>query len=357
MPPSLSDRIRQSILDSGPLPVDRYIELCLNDPDDGYYARRPNLGEFGDFITAPLVSQMFGELLGLWVVEVWRRLGSPDCVRLVELGPGLGVMMSDMLRAASVRQDFRQACQIWLVETSSVLRVRQMSALAGNPEVRWAKRLEDIPAGDPTIVVANEFLDCLPIRQAVRDLDGWRERCIGTRPQGGFEFVSGEIVAPPHAPEAPPGAIFEWSPAMTGAAGVMADIVMRDRGAALMIDYGWDGPALGDTLQAVSGHNKRHPLEHPGQADLTAHVDFPNVLAAARAAGARVTRIRDQGDFLEDLGISARAARLATIHPERQPQILRQHERLTGIHEMGRLFKVAAIASGDLSLPALELVQ
>lgn len=352
---TLRERLAALIRLEGPLAADRFMEICLHDPDDGYYATRPDLGETGDFITAPLVSQMFGELLGLWAAEVWARLGRPPCVRLVELGPGHGVMMVDMLRAASLAEDFLPACDLWLVETSAPLRRRQAAALDGLGNPRWAARLESVPGGAPVILLANEFLDCLPIRQAMLTPSGWRERRIGVAADGSLTFVLAEAVDPPaHWAGAAEGCLMERSAALIQCGRAIGERVAASGGAGLFIDYGRDAPGPGDTLQALRGHAKVAPLEHPGEADLTAHVDFPAFLAAARSAGARTGPIVGQGDFLAALGVHARAAALALARPDRAPTIARQLERLVAHERMGGLFKVAVVHAEGLEVPGFE---
>jgi SAM-dependent MidA family methyltransferase len=335
--------------------VDRYMDLCLNDPQDGYYGAHPRLGAEGDFITAPHVSQMFGELLGLWAAEVWDALGRPASARLVEIGPGDGVMMSDVLRAARAAAGFLACADVWLVETSAPLVAIQAQRLAGAGNTRWAGALEEIPGGAPLIVLANEVLDCLPIRQAVATDQAWRERRIDLGTDGRLTFVIGEPVEPPGAP-APvsSGAVFEWSAAAAAFGRSVGERVLRDGGAALFIDYGSGEPAIGDTLQALEAHCRRDPLQEPGRADLTAHADFAAFAAAARAAGAAVTRLVPQADFLKALGIELRADTLARARPDRADTILRQLRRLTGADQMGQLFKVLAVHTPGLAVPGLE---
>jgi NADH dehydrogenase [ubiquinone] 1 alpha subcomplex assembly factor 7 len=353
---TLLDRLRRLITREGPLSVDRYMDICLHDPEHGYYATRPQLGEAGDFITAPLVSQMFGELLGLWAAEVWTRLGRPERVRLVELGPGHGVMMGDALRAAKRVPGFLDACEVWLVETSAPLRRRQAAALEGSNLPRWASRLGAVPADAPMILLANEFLDCLPIRQGVRSPSGWRERRVGLDAGGGLAFSAAEPIRPPSSlADVPVGTVAERSDALRELGSTIGALVVRAGGAALFIDYGRAAPGPGDTLQALRGHRKESPLACPGEADLTAHVDFPAFLDAARATGAEVGPIRTQGAFLRDLGIDIRAAALAAARPDRAGTIARQLQRLIGPDQMGELFKVAVVCQPSLAAPGFEV--
>ena len=338
----LRRRLSERIARDGPITVAAYMHACLHDPEDGYYAVRPALGEAGDFITAPHVSQMFGELLGVWAAEVWVRLGQPPRVRLVELGPGDGALMSDALRSARAQPGFLDAIEVVLVETSAPLRDRQSAALASfRPS--WVRSLEDIDDDVPLIGLANEFLDCLPIRQAVRCADGWRERRIGEQ---GFE--AGEAVDV--SSDGPTGAVFEWSPALVALGVAVGELVARASGAALFIDYGRSAPGLGDTLQALRGHAKESPLANPGQADLTAHVDFPAFLETAGSPWPILT----QRTFLSGLGLAERAAALAHANPHEVEKIERQVCRLTSPDQMGELFKVACVASPGLTPPGFE---
>ncbi len=346
------DRLADLIDQDGPISVARYMEFCLHDEAFGYYATCPALGAGGDFITAPLVSQMFGEMLGLWAVQLWLDLGRPPRFTLAELGPGDGAMIQDVLRAGKTAPGFLEACELWLVETSAPLRRRQAERLRGLARPSWASRLDDLPRGAPVILLANEFLDCLPVRQAVRTAAGWRERRVGLATDGTLVFVPGGRVPPPPGGDgAPPGAIAEWSPPLEALGEAAGALVAGCGGAALFVDYGRDAPGLGDTLQAVRGHRREPPLARPGQADLTAHVDFPAFLDAARRAGALATPVRNQGAFLRDLGIGARASVLAEARPDRAEVIGRQLERLTAPGQMGELFKAAAIHSPGLRPP------
>ncbi|HYG26345.1 MAG TPA: SAM-dependent methyltransferase [Caulobacteraceae bacterium] len=365
---SLLERLRAEIAQTGPITVAQYMHRCLHDPRDGYYATRPALGEAGDFITAPLVSQMFGELIGLWAAEVWMRLGSPAKVRLVEVGPGDGTLMSDMLRAARAAPGFLDAAEVWLVETSEPLKARQRNRLG---ELNWAADLAGVPSGAPTILIANELLDCLPTDQIVWTGEGWAERVIGLSDDGlgfglkplplagrgwggGETFTPAELTPPPPAPSPQGGGgVFEVSPAQAAFAQTVAERIAADGGAALLIDYGRSEPGFGDTLQALKGHRKVDPLACPGEADLTVHADFPAVLAAAQKARAR-TAITTQGVFLRRLGILERAAALAAARPEHAETIGRQLDRLVAPDQMGELFKAAAIFCGDLVPPGFE---
>jgi SAM-dependent MidA family methyltransferase len=334
------------------------MDLCLHDPDFGYYATRPRLGAEGDFITAPHVSQMVGELLGLWACEVFSALGRPAAVRLVELGPGTGLMMIDVLRAATVvAPAFVAACEIVLLETSAPLRTMQADRLgAAGHAARWIETIGDLPSDKPIIALANEFLDCLPIRQAVRARAGWRERQIALDAGGRLVFALSTHESAPevHLPRSTPvGAVVEWSPALAALGSAIGALISKASGAAIFLDYGFVGPPRpGDTLQAVRGHSKVDPLAHPGESDLTAHVAFDCFLAAARAAGAVTPSPVSQSTFLRALGIEARSAVLCQATPDAADRVKRQLHRLIGPDQMGELFKAVCIHSPHLMAPA-----
>lgn len=352
---SLKKRLEAEIAAAGPMTAAAYVNACLHDPRDGYYATRPALGEDGDFITAPMVSQMFGELLGLWAVQLWRLMGLHAPVRLVEMGPGDGTLIADMLRAAG-RADpgFLRAAEVWLVEVSEPLKARQRETLFQHAP-RWASHLSEIPEGAPVILVANELLDCLPARQFVRTPDGWAERRIGLDETGDLAF--GLSPAPSgFAPsfEAEEGALVEICDAQEQLGEAVGARIARDGGAALFIDYGRDKPGTGDTLQALKAHRKVDPLGCPGEADLTVHADFPAFVRAARLAGVEATPIRGQGDFLKRLGIQSRAAALVSAQPDKGEIIARQLARLIDPDQMGTLFKAVAIHSPGLPVPGFE---
>ncbi len=345
---TLKARLIGDILARGPITVAEYMTRCLHDPDDGYYATRPTLGAAGDFITAPLISQMFGEVLGAWARETWARMGKPERVLLVELGPGDGTLMADVLRVSNLDPEFHRSLEVWLVETSPPLRRAQRERVAA---ARWADTLREVPGGAPVVILANEYLDCLPVRQAVRRRDGWRERRVGLV-TGRLGFIDGAVpdtFTPPC--DAAPDQVWEWSFDLVACGTEVGGRIAAEGGAALFIDYGRDVSGPGDTLQAVRGHRKEGPLENPGEADLTAHVDFPAFAAAARAAGAVAAPLETQAGFLSRLGIEHRAEALACARPEQRGTIARQLARLIAPDQMGALFKVAAIAAPGLVLP------
>lgn len=354
----LADLIARRIRAAGPLTVAEFMAEALQHPRHGYYTGRDPLGAAGDFITAPEVSQVFGELIGLWCAEVWAQMGRPDPVLLVELGPGRGTLMADGLRALAVAPDFRRALRLHLVETSPALRALQARALA-KAEPIWHERLEAVPAG-PLLLVANEFLDALPIRQFERRSGGWHERRVGLAPGGNkFAFAldpapsPSAALIPPRLSTAPEGSVAEVRPAALSLAGGLAERLASEEGAALFIDYGHGESACGDTLQAVRQHRYHPVLEAPGSADLTAHVDFEAFAGAARDAGARSCGPVTQGSFLRTLGIELRAQQLvANASPESGAAIRAGMRRLIDADQMGTLFKVLALTHPDLPTPA-----
>jgi SAM-dependent MidA family methyltransferase len=348
---SLKARLAAEIAATGPIDVAEFMARCLFDPQDGYYATRPALGERGDFITAPLVSQMFGELIGLWLVETWWALGAPPRFVLAEAGPGDGTLMADLLRAARLEPAFGQAAELWLIEASAPLRAQQAERLA-DAAPRWAASLGELPDDAPLLLIANELLDCLPARQFQRTPRGWAERVVGLDATGALAFGLRPAALADAPDDTPAGAIVERSAAQEGFAADLAAQLVAQGGAALLIDYGRDAPGPGDTLQALRGHAKVSPLAAPGEADITVHADFPAVLAAARGAGAR-TGLLTQGEFLRRLGIETRAEALQRARPDRADVIARQLDRLIAPDQMGELFKAAAIWTGPAP-PALE---
>ena len=355
---SLRDRLAREIALTGPMTVADYVTRCLHDPQGGYYATRPSIGATGDFITAPMISQMFGELIGLWAVELWERLGAPERVRLVEVGPGDGTLMADALRAARLAPEFLRAVDLVLIEPSPPLREAQARMLADSDvHPRWVSSLDRIETDAPVILIANEVLDCLPARQFVKTQDGWAERCVGVTDEGALTFglkaITGGFKRP--AFEVEPGQTVEIADQQAMFGREAAALVKAASGAALLIDYGRARPEAGDTLQALRRHQKVDPLETPGEADLTQWADFPAVLEAAVHAGADVTGCLAQGDFLHLLGIEARADRLKAGRPDAAPVIERQLARLTADDQMGTLFKACAIFSPrSLVVPGFE---
>lgn len=343
----------------GPLSIAEYMALALGHRRYGYYMHRDPLGTAGDFITAPEISQMFGELVGLWWVVLWQQMGAPIPVTLAELGPGRGTLMADALRAAQICPGFVAAARVHLVETSPFLKRRQQMTLAARHpalDVKWHERLEDIPASGPLLLVANEFFDALPIRQYVRAEDGWRERKVGLGPdKHNFVFVL-EKVAEPMLPEGlagvENGALVETCPEGQDLARAIGHRISRNGGAALIIDYGHSRSIPGETLQSVRRHAFHNVLDWPGDADLTAHVDFAALLAAARDMGARAYGPVPQGVFLTRLGIEARAQALITqAKIDQAIDIAAALQRLVDPTEMGSMFKVLALTNPGLPPP------
>ena len=319
----LERALRERIAAEGPVSVEAYMEAC----NAYYYATRDPLGARGDFTTAPEISQMFGEIVGAALTDVWKRAGSPPDAIYAELGPGRGTLAGDALRVLC-SAGFRG--EVHLVETSPVLRARQREAM---PDAHWHETVEDLPAR-PLLLVANEFLDALPVRQHV----GGVERRVSVA-AGGLAFDrDGEVV--------------ETSPVRHQAVAAIATCLAAKGGVAIFIDYGHERSASGDTLQAVRGHGYSAVLANPGEQDLTAHVDFEAVANAARQAGAEITPLIPQGEWLVRLGIEARAQALSAAHPDRAAGVQGALERLTSTDQMGKLFKVLAVHSPDWPAPA-----
>jgi len=349
----------EHIRETQPLSVAEYMGHALGHAEYGYYMTRDPFGAQGDFITAPEVSQMFGELLGLWAAVVWQGMGSPETVHLVELGPGRGTLMTDMLRAGFAAPGFRESVQVHMVETSPALKTIQKQALeaASLPhEPLWHGSFDDVAPG-PVIVIANEFFDALPIEQYFHAGDYWCPRVVDIKPDGdGLCFV---LLPPFDAPELPPGLLdvppdtmVEVCPSGLEIVEKISRRIVADGGAALIVDYGHGQSGTGDTLQAVKGHEYHHPLTDPGEADLTAHVDFGALGQRVFASGARALGVVSQGAFLESLGIRERAkALLAGASDEQAEDISGALKRLTDASEMGELFKVMAITAIDAPPP------
>jgi NADH dehydrogenase [ubiquinone] 1 alpha subcomplex assembly factor 7 len=354
----LEKEIRALIETEGPIPVSRYMALCLSDSRHGYYATHDPLGAAGDFTTAPEISQMFGEILGLWCAEVWSAMKSPEKVCLVELGPGRGTMMDDLLRAAKIIPEFSKALDVHLVELSPVLVNRQKQTLEKS-EVRisWHKDVSTLP-NEPLIVVGNEFVDALPIDQFVKTAEGWCERCIGLI-ENKLQFGLNPIpvrgiseILPAHLRSAPAGSVLERRE--LGCLRKIASCIARFGGAALIIDYGEEQTKLCNTLQAVRKHEFADPLELPGKTDLTSLVDFETLGAVTEKEGARVFGPIRQSIFLRRLGIELRAERLKErADAKTRADIDTALARLVGgsPRHMGDLFKVLAFAHPSLPVP------
>ena len=343
----LEEELRAQIAQDGPLTLERYMDLALAHPRHGYYAAHDPLGAGGDFITAPEISQMFGELIGLWAAEAWSAMGEPARLMLAELGPGRGTLMADALRAAQVSAQFRAALDVRLIEISAPLRARQKEALAGAADVPagWHERPDQVPPG-PAVFIANEFFDALPVRHYVKTARGWCERMVGVGADGALAFGLSPQPEPAIRAEAAFGDVLEIGTRAQDMMRALAARIAQDGGAALIIDYGHAETALGETLQAMKGHAFADPLSAPGETDITAHVDFAALKRAALAQGAAVQGPVAQGGFLRELGIEQRAAALKRRASTGQiAGIDAAVARLTGAgeNEMGALFKVMAV--------------
>jgi NADH dehydrogenase [ubiquinone] 1 alpha subcomplex assembly factor 7 len=350
---ALAARIARLIEAQGPISVAQFMAMA----NSTYYAGRDPFGAKGDFITAPDISQMFGELLGLWLVECWQDQGKPTPIRLVELGPGRGTLMADALRAAKLAPEFLASVEVVLVENSPALRdiQRETLKISGVP-VRWQDSFDDALNDRALFLLANEFFDALPIRQFAKTEHGWNERMVTLDENGALVFalapVSSTISRPSSRGVLKLGAIYELSPASNAIAEQIGEIVARNGGAALIVDYGYgDEAALGETLQAVGGHQYKSVLDNPGDVDLSAHVDFAALAEAARTGGALTFGPVSQGDLLSRLGIGARLENLSAKNPAEAPALAAAMERLTAPAQMGTLFKALAIMPKHIATP------
>jgi SAM-dependent MidA family methyltransferase len=360
MTTALGEKIKAIIRATGPISVTDYFSLCLADPEYGYYKTREPFGSSGDFVTAPEVSQLFGEMIGIFMVHSWQRHGKPSNVRLVEVGPGRGTMVADMLRViARIAPGLHETLGVHLVETSERLRDVQQRTLADyEGKIAWHSGFDEVPPGF-TLLAANELFDAIPIRQFVRTANGFRERVIGFDIDGELTFAAGvasldPALLPDTVRPLPLGTTFEIAPARQAVMTMICDRLAACGGTAVIIDYGHMITAFGDTLQAVRMHEYDPPLEHPGEADLTSHVDFQHLAETARASGVHINGCAHQGDFLIGLGLMERAAALGRDQDDLvQQNIQAAVDRLAGAGEgkMGELFKVLAISS-----PAIDLM-
>jgi NADH dehydrogenase [ubiquinone] 1 alpha subcomplex assembly factor 7 len=337
---SLGEVFARLIAATGPISLMQY----MGEANARYYTSRDPLGAAGDFITAPEISQMFGELIGLWLADIWMRAGRLEPVHYVELGPGRGTLARDALRVAA-RQGL--VPQVHFVEGSSALKQIQLSAL---PEARWHHDLSSLRDDGPILLVANEFLDALPIRQLVMTEAGWRERMVACQ-DGRFVAIAGnrpmDAAVPEERRQAAPGTILETCPGAATAVDEVARRLARQGGAALFIDYGYAEPRFGSSLQALRAHRMVDPFVEPGEADLTAHVDFATMAQVATAQGCRWLGTVPQGHWLTALGIDARAAALSRAAPDQAEAIDAARHRLVAPEQMGELFKVMALAGPD----------
>jgi SAM-dependent MidA family methyltransferase len=347
---TLSEQIDAQIRATGPMSVATYMGLCLSHPRHGYYAVGRPIGAAGDFVTAPEISQMFGELVGFSIVNLWQQMGEPKSFTLLELGPGRGTLMQDALRAASKADGFENALHLQLFEQNALLKGEQEKRL-GKYSPYWAGDIDAV-SEDPIFVVANEFFDALPIKQFVRTDDGWHERLVGLidneRAFGLSPTPIADSAAPPEVRGAYAGEILELSPAAVDTMQRLARKVALQGGAILALDYGYGRTQTGETLQAVKSHAFADILDAPGEADISAHVNFEVLGTAAKAAGLAVAPLANQGDFLLRLGLGERARALARANPAEAANIARAVERLTAPDQMGTLFKAFCAHSPGL---------
>ncbi len=362
---ALRQRILSRIRAEGPLSVAEYMGICLLDPKDGYYPTRDPLGSEGDFITAPEISQMFGEVIGLWAIQSWTDMGEPASINLIELGPGRGIMMSDILRASRLAPDFLKALNVYLIDVSAALEAVQAKSLADSPvPVSWAGSLAEVPDG-PTIIIGNEYLDCLPIRQFIQKdhfakANGWHERLVtidpdteklifGVSPESISETTQQSL--PSEYSNARNEDLLETCPAAHQLLDQLSERFKSNLGRALFIDYGPERTEFGDTLQALKRHEKVDVFSDPGNTDLTARVDFQALNEFSTTIELKSTAPITQREFLSKLGLEMRAVALARSKPDSKDKIARQLERLSSEDQMGSLFKAICFQSNNLSLP------
>ena len=361
----LGARIAALIEAQGPMSVAQFMTIALLDPSHGYYATRdplgaPSLSKGGDFTTAPEISQMFGEMVGLWLLQAWADQGAPKNPRLVELGPGRGSLMADILRTAAVAPEFLADLDVVMIEASPVLAQIQADKLRGlHADISWQGQFDNSLGDRPLFLVANEFFDALPLRQYVKTPRGWCERMVTVGAKGELAFALAPVPLPPAAAPrgreaAPDGGVCESAPAATALIEDMARIIAARGGAGLVIDYGYGAAEIAkggfaETLQAVGGHRFADVLAEPGEADLSAHVDFAALAHAARRGGAHVAGPVTQGAFLATIGITERAEQLMKANPDSADQVLSATERLIGSEQMGTLFKVLALTPPGLT--------
>jgi NADH dehydrogenase [ubiquinone] 1 alpha subcomplex assembly factor 7 len=341
----LAARLAKQIEVSGPISVAEY----MREANAAYYAKGDPFGADGDFITAPEISQMFGELVGLWLTDMWLRAGRPAAVNLVELGPGRGSLTADLLRAIA---KFELSPKVHFVETSDTLRTVQLQNV---PSAVHHDSIETLPTTGPLFVIANEFFDALPVRQYVATHSGWRERVVARDRGSKFAAMPGtravDHMIPADIRNASNGSIYETSPDSSEILFALSRRLQSQNGAFLIIDYGYTSSGTGSTLQAVKAHEFADPFEHPGEHDLTAHVNFPEIVNLAHMQNLRVSGPVEQGGWLQALGIDIRTQQLATAAPERADDLNDMRDRLVEPGQMGALFKVMAISSENWPEP------
>ena len=356
----LAEKIKALIRANGPLSVTDYFSLCLADPEHGYYQTRDPFGREGDFVTAPEISQLFGEMIGIFLVHAWQRHGMPANTRIVEIGPGRGTMMGDILRVVSrLAPQLYQSASVHLVETSPRLQEVQKETLTSHAgRIDWHQSFDTVPAGF-TLLAANELFDAIPIRQFVKTPTGFRERVVVLDAADELAFGVGvatleRSVLPVDPAVLPDGTVFELAPARQGVMTALCERLKNSGGTAIIIDYGSMVTGFGDTLQAVLRHDYDPPLAHPGEADLTSHVDFQHLAEVAKAAGVTINGCLRQGDFLYGLGLQQRISALTEGKDPAVVSMIRSAaSRLAdeGEGKMGELFKVLVVSS-----PAVELL-
>ncbi len=347
---ALARQLAARIARDGPLTIEDFMTACLLDIKHGYYTTRDPFGAPGDFVTAPEISQMFGELIGLWLWSLWNDGGARDSAYLVELGPGRGTLMADALRAMTNATRAPVPFDVHLVEAGPALRERQADTLKGH-DVRWHETLDTLPTDGPVYLVANEFFDALPIRQFVATQQGWRERLIGCA-DGKLTPVLAPEEAVTDIPPAPLGHVAEMAPQRMEAVSNIAQRVAQQGGAALIVDFADPALPLADTLQAVRAHRYADRLEEPGEADLASAVDFTALACAAQAAGSAVFGPVGQGQLMRSLGIEARCEALAANAREDQAKALKTAmDRLVSPDGMGEDFRAMALLPREHSTP------
>lgn len=355
MSAKLKQRIHEDIAINGPMPLSRYMNICLGDPKHGYYTNRDPFGLTGDFTTAPEISQMFGEIIGIWLIAAWEQLGAPDQFRLVELGPGRGTLMADCLRSISLKPKMLAALQIDMVEMSPVLVTEQQKKLKhASCAIRWCSQLEDLEL--PTIIIGNEFYDALPVHVMIQSKTGIHERHVIAAEDNGLTFADLPATLPEFSrsdfENIPNDAVFELSPERHQMTQDIVKALTKCGGAALLIDYGFLQPKTGTTFQALKNHQPVDPLAEPGDADLTSLVDFSALQTGFSTQGLNVHGPTTQMDFLLDLGLLERAGSLgAAADKDTQTALQKAVTRLVSPDEMGTLFKVIAATTFNNPLP------
>jgi len=352
----LERQLIETIKADGPISIGTYMNACLADAEHGYYMSKDPFGRGGDFITAPEISQMFGEAIGVWFATAWQMMGKPEKVNLIELGPGRGTLMADILRASSVLPEFAKAVSVHLVEISPALRQIQGQTFKNTPvDISWHQKFEQVPAG-PSLIIANEFFDALPVSQYVLAADGWHERLVGiTENKLAFTYGSKllpEAEIPVWGKNAQEGDFIELSPQRDAIAEQIGSFIAKNGGAGLFIDYGHVKSAPGDTFQAVHKHKFVDCLFRPGKVDITSHVDFQQLAKSFEAGGAKAHSLRTQGQFLIAMGLREREAILKKKAPARtRINLGKQADRLVHEEQMGVLFKVLAVTDKSLGTP------